>query len=78
MFYLLVFFVALINFFIPRQTKWGRGYWHRLGCQSVRPASGFPHFVSEAELCNPCMDFFNLRHTHPLGGVDVPIGFFEL
>ena len=26
---------------------------------SVRPASGCPHFVSGAELCYPCMDFFN-------------------
>ena len=25
---------------------------------SVRPASGCPHFVSGAELGNPCMDFF--------------------
>ena len=26
---------------------------------SVRPASGCPHFVSGAELGNPCIDFFN-------------------
>ena len=37
-----------------------------------------PHFVSEAELGNPWMDFFNFAHTHPLiGSLDVSFGFFE-
>ena len=26
--------------FIPRLTKWGRGYWRRLGCPSVHSAVG--------------------------------------
>ena len=30
------------------------------------------------ELCNPSMDFYNFWHTHPLGGVDVPFGVFEI
>ena len=45
----------------------------------VRPScSECPHFVSGAELGNSCMDFFNFRHTHPLRGVDVPFGVFEI
>ena len=44
----------------------------------VRHASGCSHFVSGAELGSPCMDFFNFWHTHPLGGVDVTFGFFEI
>ena len=30
--------------FIPRPTKWGRGYWRRLGCLSIQPAVRRPHF----------------------------------
>ena len=40
---------------------------------SVRPASAFS--FSEQ---NPSMDFCNFWHTHPLGGADVPFGFFEI
>ena len=80
--------------FIPRPTKWGRGVLAsprmsvRLARRqavrpavlrpSVRPVSGCPHFVSGVELGNPCMDFFNFWHTHPLGSVDVPFGVFEI
>ena len=68
----------MINFAeIKSDVLFIRGYWRRLGCPSVRP-SGCPHFVSGAELGNPCMDFFNFRHTHSLGGVDVPFGVFEI
>ena len=73
------------SLFTPRPTKWGRGILasprmsvRPSGRPSVRPASGCPHFVSGAELSNPCMDFFNFWHTHPLGGVDVPFGVFEI
>ena len=33
-------------------------------------------FVFGVELCNPSMDFSNF--DTPLGGVDVPFGFFEI
>ena len=45
---------------------------------SVHHASGWRIFVSGAELCNPSMDFLNFWHTHPLEGVDVPFGVFEI
>ena len=48
------------------------------GRLSVRPVSGCLHFVSGAELGYPCMDFFNFWRRHPLGGVDVPFGVFEI
>ena len=71
-----------LRFLSPARRSGGGGYWLRLGCPSVRPsvrpASGCPHFVSGAELGNPCMDFFNFWHTHPLGGVDVPFRVFEI
>ena len=75
-----------MTFFIPNPTKWGRGVLASPR-MSVRPA-GRPvvrpsHVrmyasVSGAELCNPCMDFFNFLHTHPLGGVDVLFGVIEI
>ena len=51
------------TFLFPARRSGGGGYWRRLGCPSVRPASGCPHFVSGEELGNPCRDFFNFRHT---------------
>ena len=80
---ILISYNKIIDFCIPRPTKWGRGVLasprmsvRPAGRPSVRPASRCPHFVSGVELGNPCMDFFNFWHTHPLGGVDVPFGFF--
>ena len=46
-----------IMHFYPPPDEVGAG---GIGVASdVRPASGCPHFVSGAELGNPCIDFFN-------------------
>ena len=38
----------------------------------------YPRFVSGADLRNPSADFFDIANTHPLEGVDVPFGVYEL
>ena len=38
----------------------------------------WPHLVSGADLGNPRGDFCHIAHTHPLGGVEVPIGVYEI
>ena len=35
----------------------------------------WPHFVSRVDRENPWMDLFHIAHTHPSGGVDLPLGF---
>ena len=57
--------------FIPRPTKWGRGYWRRLGCPAVRISFPEQHSVTRAWISL-------IFDTHPLGGVDVPFGVFEI
>ena len=38
----------------------------------------WPDFVSGADLGNPWVALFFIAHTHPLGGVDVPFGVYEI
>ena len=40
--------------------------------QMSRHPSVRPHFVSEADPGNPGWIFFNIAHTHHLGGVYLP------
>ena len=42
------------------------------------PPSVCPRFVSRADLGNLWMDLFNFTHTHPLRGLYVPFGIFEV
>ena len=65
-----------IIYFIPCPTRWGRAVLASPR-MSVRPSS-VCFFDFRAELYNPSMDFANYLHTHPLGGVDVPFGVFEI
>ena len=68
---------AIIDFtyFYPPPDEMGaRG----IGVPSDVCPSGIGIFVSGAELCNPSMDFFNFWYTHPLEGVDMPFGVFEI
>ena len=60
------------TFFIPRPTKL---WW---GVTALPLISGWPSicpcFISGADLGNPLGDFFDIAHTHHLGGVDVSFG----
>ena len=38
----------------------------------------YRRFISGEDLGNPWVCFFHAPHTHPLGGVDVPSGVYEL
>ena len=51
---------------------------HHIGHNSLNMPDFWPHFVSGEDLRNPKVDLFHIAHTQPLGGVDVPFGFFEI
>ena len=54
------FYIGYIHGFYPPPDEVGVGVLAspRMSVP-IPPASGCPHFVSGAELGNPCMDFFN-------------------